>query len=777
MRKVLFLLLITSVPCFSQTVVGGGGKFGGGFTTYASGGSTATLIPCPTPQVSLQVGNNANCKQSATVAFGKQGTSTSSMVMTVTVNNCAPTSLSNSLYLNENCTSGSGSLTLSSPYYTITGTNASDFTNTGGGTCANGGSVATNSYCTILIQFTPTASSGTNETASLNIKSNAANGGTQTVSLTGTSATVTTLSACGTLSSGVNYQLTQNVSATGSCFTAGTITGTDLNLNGFTVTYCSSSSTSLVGGVLMTGNYTKQLTVHNGSIIEGSGNCTGLTASSLYGSGTVTPNNDGNTGATQGTTLFNLFMQQHEAQGKIFVELTINGAVTTGTTIHDVVYEDDDPGDCAVVSCRSQAQFSSFIIQGNPTVAPNLYNIQGTKGPQTALSVSAANPVITNNIVNLGNSGTNATVANGYVVQEWNGGGTVENNIGLGTGTGGAILSGRGIQLAVVGSSAVTGAVIQNNYMLTTVLDNDAEYTCTTSTSGTGATYAGQINNTGSSGDLSNNQFLGNYFVAYANVCAGVGFAYDTATHAAGINKTQGNVFGCHAGPSFSYVNNINFCTGVFLNDNEYNPQNDNSLQSTSDVIFGASSDLYMTSNGPWPCYSCTFQKPSDAIATFLFFDADSGNNCCNKGGGPFYFVDPVYQGGASESSNNLAAWAASSGASAYIVNYYIMFTVNFTVTGATSGLPISGASVSAVDNQSGTSNAQGGSYACTTNSSGQCSFVVNENQYAAHLGSYVTTAYNSIAFTITKSGCTTNNFSQSITAPQTGVSKTLGGC
>jgi hypothetical protein len=73
-----------------------------------------------------------------------------SQILTLTVTNC-----------------GSAPETLSTPYFTITGTNAADFTNTGSGSCANGGTIGTSASCTATVQWVP-GGTGT-RTATFNI--------------------------------------------------------------------------------------------------------------------------------------------------------------------------------------------------------------------------------------------------------------------------------------------------------------------------------------------------------------------------------------------------------------------------------------------------------------------------------------------------------------------------------------------------------------------------------------------------------------------------------
>jgi hypothetical protein len=73
------------------------------------------------------------------VAFGNQNVSSTSGPLTVTISN-----------------TGTASETLSTPFFTVTGTNAADFARSGG-TCTNAGTIAASSSCTILLTFTPAA--------------------------------------------------------------------------------------------------------------------------------------------------------------------------------------------------------------------------------------------------------------------------------------------------------------------------------------------------------------------------------------------------------------------------------------------------------------------------------------------------------------------------------------------------------------------------------------------------------------------------------------------
>lgn len=96
------------------------------------------------------------------VTFGSVLQGNSSSPVTVTISN-----------------TGTATLTLSSPFFTISGTNPADFSNSGG-TCSNGGTVVASSSCTMLLVFSPSAVGA--RSGLLTINGNA----TGTANLTGT---------------------------------------------------------------------------------------------------------------------------------------------------------------------------------------------------------------------------------------------------------------------------------------------------------------------------------------------------------------------------------------------------------------------------------------------------------------------------------------------------------------------------------------------------------------------------------------------------------------
>ncbi len=692
--------------------------------TVTTGGG-ATVVLCPN---NGQTGDSANCAPSPALTFGKQGTSTPSAPLTISVNNCSTPNIAA-------CT-GTGSLTLGSPYYTVTGANAGDFSNTGLGTCSNGLVVISGSDCTIVLRFTPSQASGTNESATLTVNSNGVNN-PDTMSLTGTSATVTTISSCQSLSSNTNYQLTASVSAPGTCFTAPG-SNTDLNLNGFTVTYCTSSSSSLVGGVFMNGNFTSGLTVHNGTIVEGPGTCTGLTPSNGYGSGAIIASSDGQSSASRGTTVFNVTATVKAARAKVIFEENAGNSTALGTTIHDVIYTDNDSYSCGNVGCRDLDQGYPIVVDQSAHAGPSIiYNVVGVGGTQGGIVTEAANSVFNNDLVSPGD--LTATNSNGFIFQDWATAVNFHDNLTVGSGAGGTCLSCRGVQISSAANVAVTGSVVQNNVLYTTNLNNNAEYGgCQIDGS-----YGMQINTAGSNFDLSNNTFQNNRVYVTAKQCPGLGFSYSGATNAAGPNRTKNNTFVCNRDPNAT--SGANPCAGIRFDANQYSPHPDNALISSGDTFLGDTSAIYIWYDGTpsWTCNQCTFGKGSNPISGWVMLDYDGGGQS-GQSSNPMFLIDPIFTGGATKDSNNLGRWAPNNPSLSF--SYTIQRTYTVTVKGSTSGSPLSGATVTVTDAQ--------GQQECngTTNASGVFSCVANDTKYGAASGQYSITNFNPLRHEIRRS-------------------------
>jgi hypothetical protein len=280
---------------------------------------------------------------------------------------------------------------------------------------------------------------------------------------------------------------------------------------------------------------------------------------------------------------------------------------------------------------------------------------------------------------------------------------------------------------------------------------------------------------------LSNNLFQNNTVHAYANVCPAVGFSWSsTGNTYFGPNITRNNTFIC----TFITGHTNNECIGFRASGYQYfvnpavsgscsisgtsNPCSpDNGLMSYSDFIQGDSADVYIYYAGSptWTCSQCTFGKASTASASWVFF-SNVGGASAGTPSHPFFFIDPTFTGGASESSNDLASYASANSSKSFY--YMIQFTQNLTVQNSAAA-PINGAVVTYTD-------ALSNQYTCTTNSSGQCSVIVNENKYAAVTGSYVITHYNNYSRLVTATGYNNNSASPINISSPNSVTVTMSG-
>ena len=706
----------------------------------ATGGGNATLILCPN---NGQTGNNANCAPSPTLTFGKQGTNTTSAPLTISINNCSTPNVAA-------CT-GTGSLTLGSPHYTITGANAADFSNTGLGTCSNGLVVNSGSDCTIVLRFTPSQASGVNESATLTINSNASNGAVQTMSLTGTSATVTTVSSCQALNGGTNYQLTASVSASGTCFTLGG-SNIDVNLNGFTVTYGNAANSSFVGGFVNNSANTNNAVIHNGTINEGIGPNTGLGGGTGYGPGMFVCSSSSSSTAS-GWQMYNVTGTIKANRAKVvFVEDTGSG---NPAVMHDIIFTDQDPGSCSSVSCRANDQYVALVWSDNRNgAAVNAYNITGTGAPQGGVVSFSPGSTINNN--NIAPGGVSATVSNGFSAQLWGSNQVAQNNLIQGTGPNGSCVSCRGIQTGSAGSNTSTNNLVQNNVLRTYNLANDPEYGgCQIDGS-----FGIQINTAGSSQQTTNHLIQNNKVYVNSGACPGFAFSWSGANTPA--SNTKNNHFSC------TLVSGSGPCAGARFDANQYNPHQAGVI-STGDTFVGDTSSIYIWYDGTptWTCHQCTFGKGSNPISGWVMIDNDGGGQS-GQSSDPMFLIDPTFTGGATKDSNNLSKWASNNASLSF--SYTVQWTYTVVVKGASSGSTISGATVTATDSQGG-QECNG-----TTDANGVFSCVVSDTKYGAAGGTYTVTSLSPFGFRISASGCTTLNYTEAISSTTT-ETKAIPGC
>lgn len=496
----------------------------------------------------------------------------------------------------------------------------------------------------------------------------------------------------------------------------------------------------------MNGSLTSNTTVHNGAINEGSGNCTGLGPSGVVGPGAVIASSEGQSSASTGTTVFNVTSTIKAKQAKVLFEEDAGAATSAGTVMHDVIYTDNDTYSCGNVGCRDSDQGYPIIVDQSANAGPSrFYNITGTGGTQGAIMSTAAHSIFNNNFISPGSN--TVTNSNGFIFQDWGTGATIHDN--LTTGSGGSCVSCRGIQVSSANNTPVSGTVVQNNVLRVTNLPNSVEYSgCQLQ-----GAYGIQINTAGSGIDLSNNTFQNNRVTVIADACPGFGFSWSSATTGQGPNHTINNTFTCQYSPGHT-GNGV--CAGIQLVGNQYSPNPDNAVVSTGDIFTGDTSDIYIFYNGTpaWTCTRCTFGKGTNASSDWVMLDYDNG---FQSGGSsnPMHLVDPTFTGGATKDSNNLAMWASNNPSLSF--NNTIQWTYTVTVTGASSGNPINGATVTATDSQ--------GKQECSgsTNASGVFSCVLNDTRYGAASGQYTITNFNPFSVTISGSGCGNLNYNKTI--------------
>lgn len=792
-----------------------------------SGGGTATIILCPTGYGS-QEGNNANCTQGGTygsvtiphaLQFGDQGTNTASMAIPITVNNCSNVAISQ-------CSGSGASVNVTS--MSISGTNASDFVLSGTTT----GSISGGQYLNPSITFTPTASAGTAETATLTEVDST---GTHTMALTGTSATVTTLSSSScpmALSANTNYQLTSDIACGGSAFTD-TVTHVDLNLNGHTLTYCNSdepavltaystsgttitltASNNFVAGDVVTFTVSAGPTFLNAftTTVLSSGLSSSqfevIYSSSETGSGSAT----GTVGILVGAVYANGFNQNY---------LTVhNGQVLHGAGVCS--------GTALGVSFGSGAFIPSSSGSASGLGNVSLYNLNITTGVASVggdpnakvLQIEGGSATVHD--VNYASYNQTPCPSVGCRSQN-QGYPFMADNHGQTTGTPPSYynISGVGGTQGAISDSAV-GVVMVNNFVspgnTVSTLSNGFAFQdwgnnafvednlVTGSGPGGSAisTRGIQVANPNSGGNLNGSTINGDWLIVsqlandseYGGCQLGGGYGMQlnfgasnntfTGNHVVsiadacpGIGFSYSNP-GNTDGPNYTVDNHFECdlasgstaspCAGANFDAKEYSPAPDGSMIATGDTYLGDTSALYIGYDGTssWKCNQCTFGKGTNPISGWLLLDNDKGLASGNTSS-LFTLVDPIFTGGATKSANNLSNWANNN--PTLSSSYIIEWTYTVTVEQSSNSAPISGATVAITPANSGTP------CSTTTNGSGVATCILPDTLYQAVSGTYSTPSYNPMAITISATGCTTlGPISETITAT-TNETKKLGGC
>jgi hypothetical protein len=414
---------------------------------------------------------------------------------------------------------------------------------------------------------------------------------------------------------------------------------------------------------------------------------------------------------------------------------------------------------CGSVGCRAENQFYAIAADNAVHAAPfSFYNIGGTGGTQGAISATSPGSTFSYSLLSPGN--VTATNTNGFGYQVTQSNSVVSNNLIVGSGEGGACPSCRGIQIGAF-NNPVTGVLVENNFVYTTYINNNTEY----SGCPLGGSYGIQLNTAGSGEDLSNNILRNNWVVTTADKCESMAFSFSNATNGAGPNQSISNHYECDLASGAT----ANPCAGMQLITHEYSPAPDGSLISTGDTILGDTSALFIGYDGTssWTCNQCTFGKGTNPAAGWVLLDYDSGFSS-GSGSSPIILVDPVFLGGVSLALNNLSAWANSNPSYSFYAETEWTYTI--TVQKSSNSTPISGATVSITPANGGT--------ACntTTNSSGIATCILPDTKYNVAGGVYTTPSFNPMGIQVSASGCTTYSNSETIQAT-TNETKKLSGC
>lgn len=766
-----------------------------------SGGAwagTATPRLCPNANPD-QTGNNANCAINPVLTFGAQKTSAASIALTVTVNNCQNTQIEDN-NSNQLCP-GTGNLTLAaSSSRVLSGTNSGDFAITGG-TCADGTVLTAGQSCTITIVFTPSASAGTTESATLTVTDDGTTS-TQTVSLTGTSATVTDVSACGTLSGNTNYRLTADVSSTQSCFLLNGA-NIDVNGNGHTVTYGSTASSTCVfafyagnqsndsffsPGRCANGNTqstvgASNITIHNVTISQGS--CLNPDEVLSGGSAAIMMGQ----GFGDNSSVFNVTFTGVNGGlcSSSSMAIHVDGADGGGWSIHDNV------GFSKVVNAnrrdKFQGQFFVCVDSGCGTTATQIYNNDLTGGPQGGLQwsgtggssffgnyVAHGNPNASPGWTSTGTGTVKCGGANGVPYTNaagttpTNAGTNCTNNFGVSAVSANQIAyqniisptQGRGIFLRTDGGSGIS--LVNNIITSAQEHPNNSEYLgCQL-----GGAHSLQFDAFGTPG-IGPVTATGNFITGIAKDCATSGLRVTDSQNYSNISQNN-SYTASRAGGS------ADDCTGTTMSEAH------SCAYAASFDGPGGTSDLLFTSQND------TFTFDSVAI----YFDVDGNvrramliSPTFIKGSNPstnyFHFlsthraigavssiiIDPVYGSGLTSSvftNNDILAQDANHRA----VSFYEAWTQTITVQNATGGgTPIFGAFVIYGDGH-------GHPYTCFTPVSGICA-PVNGSDFGFPGKSIppvarranndsgangMDTGYNTYIRSVSVTGCTTSTVS-----------------
>jgi hypothetical protein len=439
-----------------------------------------------------------------------------------------------------------------------------------------------------------------------------------------------------------------------------------------------------------------------------------------------------------------------------------NNSVTGGASIHDDTFNNNKNGPvCAMVSCRESLQGTSVII-GNAvatSVAPQFYNNQCYGGPQGCMMSDALNASFTNNPdINPGAASVEYT--NDFGIYAWACGDTVTGNtIGTNPPTGNQATRGISIDLVEFPSGCAGNTTVSSNTVNVITSTNNAEYGgCSI-----GGVYGIQIDDGGMNASITNNTVN-----AFSKSCAASGLRL---TQLGTGNTSSGNTFSAHIVSGSGFVPSAEYpTTGVYIDGEPSFP----AFTSTNDTFLGDGSAIAFDYNGSGPITlsHCTLGSGTNPAAGFVTVSYWNGGGTSTQ----TYLQDCTFTGLATKTLTNMQV---GNGAPYDLAQYFVQWTYSGTVTGFLSGSPVSGAAVTVTASAGAGS---GTECSTTTNASGQFSCTLATALTELDMKNSTTVAqintnHNPHSVVVSKSGCTTNTSSLSITSTTTGASIVLGGC
>ena len=588
------------------------------------------------------------------------------------------------------------------------------------------------------ISGSPTASGTSSFTLKVTDSSSPAQTASQAYSIViSAAASGTNVTACGTLANtGSTYVLQNDVSSSGSCFSiqASNIT---FNLNGHTVTYNTSSQSVATYGISGVacwdtsnpagnpcGGTFDGFTVYGGTITEGSGSSGSFSHCIRMGQG-----------INSGPTIHDItFTFQTDSAMGIYIDYA-GSSVPGGAIIYNNTFHNN------VTSIQSRYDIDGTSIrldQGQATTTgAQIYDNTIIGGPQGGiLDETLGGGAVYGNTISQGTVGSNQ-YTNDFAIYAWEENINVHNNTITPS-------QGRGISIDAT-SYPVNGTVAQSNTVTVTESNDNSEYGgCPLD-----GTYGIQYDDAAASASDQSNTVVAN-----AKQCDGAGLRLT----AVGTGDTSLN-------NSYSGKLASGFASGVVATGLSIDSGGQPAVTATRDTFIGDTSSIFVDWDGagPFTCISCTLGSgpTPTSYTTFYFWN---GGTPVTPGG--LHFRDTTFTGSASKTSTSMTV----PGSNGQTAEYWIDWTYTVTVEDG-SGAAVSGASVSITD-------ALGNNvFSGTTNSSGQATAVLTEFRMYNSGSSAVQEMRTPDTVSISASGCTTLNYSTTISGTTSETRSMTGTC